>query len=111
MLADNDGCNFQVDDDASNPEHVPIAFRIDESLNTISSLCCDSKCGLRRCILLKDTTPSDPDPLTVSYEVTVIIQHHPLFITAGDRAYRLNCIYKQMASTLTQKINIKSRES
>ncbi|VDO09227.1 unnamed protein product [Haemonchus placei] len=48
-----------------------------------------------------------PHPMTISYEVTVVIQHHPLFITAGDRAYRLNCIYRQLESTLTQKINIK----
>uniref|UniRef100_A0A7I4Y608 ZP domain-containing protein n=1 Tax=Haemonchus contortus TaxID=6289 RepID=A0A7I4Y608_HAECO len=47
-----------------------------------------------------------PHPMTISYEVTVVIQHHPLFITAGDRAYRLNCIYRQLESTLTQKINI-----
>ncbi|KAK6055924.1 hypothetical protein COOONC_06571 [Cooperia oncophora] len=48
-----------------------------------------------------------PYPMAVSYEVTVVIQRHPLFITAGDRAYRLNCIYRQADSTLTQKIKIK----
>ncbi|WKX97477.1 hypothetical protein Q1695_013274 [Nippostrongylus brasiliensis] len=48
-----------------------------------------------------------PQPMSVSYEVTVVIQHHPLFITAGDRAYRLNCVYRQVDSMLTQKITIK----
>ncbi|EYB83247.1 hypothetical protein Y032_0339g2955 [Ancylostoma ceylanicum] len=47
-----------------------------------------------------------PNPLTITYEVTVVIQHHPLFITAGDRAYRLNCIYRQADDILTQKINV-----
>ncbi|KAL6735823.1 hypothetical protein Aduo_006230 [Ancylostoma duodenale] len=46
------------------------------------------------------------NPLTITYEVIVVIQHHPLFITAGDRAYRLNCIYRQVDGILTQKINV-----
>uniref|UniRef100_A0A1I7X3H7 ZP domain-containing protein n=1 Tax=Heterorhabditis bacteriophora TaxID=37862 RepID=A0A1I7X3H7_HETBA len=47
-----------------------------------------------------------PVPASITYEVTVVVQHHPLFITAGDRAYRLNCIYKQQNAMVSQKINI-----
>uniref|UniRef100_A0A1I7U5K4 ZP domain-containing protein n=1 Tax=Caenorhabditis tropicalis TaxID=1561998 RepID=A0A1I7U5K4_9PELO len=45
-------------------------------------------------------------PPSISYDVTVIIQHHPLFITSFDKAYRLNCIYRQQESVLQQRINV-----
>ncbi|KJH41861.1 hypothetical protein DICVIV_12155 [Dictyocaulus viviparus] len=46
-------------------------------------------------------------PITITYEVTVVVQRHPLFITAGDRAYRLKCVYRQIDNGfLTQKLNI-----
>ncbi|CZR14494.1 ZP domain-containing protein [Caenorhabditis elegans] len=45
-------------------------------------------------------------PPSISYDVTVIIQHHPLFVTSFDKAYRLNCIYRQQESTLQQRINV-----
>ncbi|CAJ0604774.1 unnamed protein product [Cylicocyclus nassatus] len=50
--------------------------------------------------------PRLQNPKTIIYEVTIVVQHHPLFITAGDRAYRLNCIYRQADALLTQKINV-----
>ncbi|ULU04617.1 hypothetical protein L3Y34_017405 [Caenorhabditis briggsae] len=45
-------------------------------------------------------------PPSISYDVTVIIQHHPMFITSFDKAYRLNCIYRQQESVLQQRINV-----
>ncbi|KAF1764950.1 hypothetical protein GCK72_004901 [Caenorhabditis remanei] len=45
-------------------------------------------------------------PPSISYDVTVIIQHHSLFITSFDKAYRLNCIYRQQDSVLQQRINV-----
>ncbi|PAV77550.1 hypothetical protein WR25_07166 [Diploscapter pachys] len=46
------------------------------------------------------------DPPTVSYEATIVVQHHPFFITSGDRAYRLHCVYRQEKTTLEQNLNI-----
>ncbi|CAI2339916.1 unnamed protein product [Caenorhabditis sp. 36 PRJEB53466] len=45
-------------------------------------------------------------PPSISYDVTVIIQHHPLFVTSFDKAYRLNCIYRQQESLLQQRLNV-----
>ncbi|CAB3404731.1 unnamed protein product [Caenorhabditis bovis] len=45
-------------------------------------------------------------PPSISYDVTVIIQHHPLFVTSYDKAYRLNCIYKQRDALVQQKLNV-----
>ncbi|CAI5440619.1 unnamed protein product [Caenorhabditis angaria] len=45
-------------------------------------------------------------PPSISYDVTVIIQHHPLFVTSFDKAYRLNCIYQQKDIDVQQKLDV-----
>ncbi|CAD6191462.1 unnamed protein product [Caenorhabditis auriculariae] len=43
---------------------------------------------------------------SVSYDVTVVVQHHPFFVTSADRAYHLKCIYKQQEALVQQRLNV-----
>ncbi|KAI6228662.1 Zona pellucida domain-containing protein [Aphelenchoides fujianensis] len=44
-----------------------------------------NKCNIRR--------KREANPAGVAYQMTVIVQLHPLFVTKRDRAYRLECVY------------------
>ncbi|KAI6228405.1 Zona pellucida domain-containing protein [Aphelenchoides besseyi] len=44
-----------------------------------------TKCNIRR--------KREINPAGIAYQMTVIVQLHPLFVTKRDRAYRLECVY------------------
>ncbi|CAJ0959679.1 unnamed protein product, partial [Mesorhabditis belari] len=46
------------------------------------------------------------NPQGINHQVTIVVQHHHFFVTAGDRAYRLNCFYEERSMTLKQQVNV-----
>ncbi|KAI1703608.1 cuticlin-1 [Ditylenchus destructor] len=46
-----------------------------------------AKCNIRR--------KREVNPSGVNYQMTVIVQLHPLFVTKVDRAYNVNCFYQE----------------
>ncbi|CAJ0562153.1 unnamed protein product, partial [Mesorhabditis spiculigera] len=56
------------------------------------------------------STQKTANPPGINYQVTVIVQHHHFFVTAGDRAYRLNCLYEEKPVTLRQQVNVKEMQ-
>uniref|UniRef100_A0A7E4VHH4 ZP domain-containing protein n=1 Tax=Panagrellus redivivus TaxID=6233 RepID=A0A7E4VHH4_PANRE len=46
------------------------------------------------------------DPRGVSYTVTVVVQHHRLFVTSIDKAYSVSCFYRDTQTKLENAVQI-----
>uniref|UniRef100_A0A914WWE9 ZP domain-containing protein n=1 Tax=Plectus sambesii TaxID=2011161 RepID=A0A914WWE9_9BILA len=45
-------------------------------------------------------------PAGVTYANSLIVQFHPRFITAGDKAYHLRCFYSEVEHTVTSRFDV-----